>query len=113
MPGSRHWISFLCRARTSTGGIRTRRLEGGHGGFLRTGETASFIIAEDDVAPRWDVQSLFGQEHRFYKKDILRLEDMGEGEPLLSEQLRAARRGIQAGLLHGVPRQARHHGIGM
>lgn len=61
-----------------------------HGGFLPTGETASFIIAGDDVERRGDVLRLFGREHWFYRRDILRLEGAGEGEPLLSGQLRVS-----------------------
>lgn len=61
-----------------------------HGGFLPTGETASFIIAGDDTERRGDVLRLFGREHWFYRKDILRLEGAGEGEPLLSGQLRVS-----------------------
>ena len=59
-----------------------------HGGFLPTGETASFILAGEDVEKRKDVVRLFGREHWFYRMDILRLEGAGEGEPLLSGQLR-------------------------
>lgn len=61
-----------------------------HGGFLPTGETASFILARDDVERRKDVFYLFRREHWFYKKNILRLEGEGEGEPLLSGQLRVS-----------------------
>lgn len=61
-----------------------------HGGFLPTGETASFILAGEDVEKRKDVVRLFGREHWFYRKDILRLEGAGEGEPLLSGQLRVS-----------------------
>lgn len=61
-----------------------------HGGFLPTGETASFIIAGDDTERRGDVLRLFGREHWFYRKDILRLEGAGEDEPLLSGQLRVS-----------------------
>lgn len=61
-----------------------------HGGFLPTGETASFILAGEDVERRGDVLRLFGREHWFYRADILRLEGAGEGEPLLSGQLRVS-----------------------
>lgn len=61
-----------------------------HGGFLPTGETASFVLAGDDAERRGDVLRLFGREHWFYRKDILRLEGAGEGEPLLSGQLRVS-----------------------
>lgn len=61
-----------------------------HGGFLPTGETASFILAGEDVEKRKDVMRLFGREHWFNRMDILRLEGAGEGEPLLSGQLRVS-----------------------
>lgn len=59
-----------------------------HGGFLPTGETASFILAGDDVEKRKEVIRMFRQGHWLYSKNILRLEGAGEGEPLLSGQLR-------------------------
>ena len=61
-----------------------------HGGFLPTGETASFILAGDDVERRGDILRLFGRDHWLYGRDILRLEGAGEGEPLLSGQLRVS-----------------------
>lgn len=61
-----------------------------HGGFLPTGETASFILAGDDAEKRKDVVRLFGREHWFHRLNVLRLEGAGEGEPLLSGQLRAS-----------------------
>lgn len=59
-----------------------------HGGFLPTGETAAFIIAGDDVQKRKEVVSFFVKDHWFYQKNILRMEDAGDGEPFLSGQLR-------------------------
>lgn len=61
-----------------------------HGGFLPTGETASFILAGEDVEKRKGVVRLFAKSHWFYGKNILRLEDAGEGEPMLSSQLRVS-----------------------
>lgn len=61
-----------------------------HGGFLPTGETASFILAGEDVERRKEVGRLFGRDHRFYRNNILRLEGAGEGEPFLSGQLRVS-----------------------
>ena len=55
-----------------------------HGGFLPTGETAAFIIAADDIAKRKEVIKYFQKDHWFYTKNILRLEDSGDGEPFLS-----------------------------
>ena len=50
-----------------------------HGGFLPTGETASFIIAGEDVEKR-----------KLVVRNILRLEGANEGEPFLSGQLRVS-----------------------
>ena len=59
-----------------------------HGGFLPTGETASFILAGEDVERRKAVIRLFGRDHWFCRRNVLRLEGAGEGKPLLSGQLR-------------------------
>lgn len=60
-----------------------------HGGFLPTGETASFILAGEDVEKKKTVIRMFQHDHWFYTQNILRLEGAGEGEPFLSGQLRA------------------------
>lgn len=59
-----------------------------HGGFLPTGETASFIIAGEDMEKKKAVIHMFQRDHWFYTQNILRLEGAGEGEPFLSGQLR-------------------------
>lgn len=61
-----------------------------HGGFLPTGETASFIIAGEDVEKRKSVVGMFQKDHWFYGSNILRLEGANEGEPFLSGQLRVS-----------------------
>lgn len=58
-----------------------------HGGFLPTGETASFIIAGEDMEKKKEVIRMFQRDHWFYSVNILRLEGAGEGEPFLSGQL--------------------------
>lgn len=58
-----------------------------HGGFLPTGETASFIIAGEDMEKKKEVIRMFQRDHWFYSANILRLEGAGEGEPFLSGQL--------------------------
>ena len=60
-----------------------------HGGFLPTGETASFILAGEDVEKKKTVIRMFQRDHWFYTQNILRLEGAGEGEPFLSGQLQA------------------------
>lgn len=59
-----------------------------HGGFLPTGETASFIIAGEDMEKKKAVIHMFQRDHWFYTQNILRLEGADEGEPFLSGQLR-------------------------
>lgn len=59
-----------------------------HGGFLPTGETASFIIAGEDMEKKKTVIRMFQRDYWFYTKNILRLEGAGDGEPFLSGQLR-------------------------
>lgn len=59
-----------------------------HGGFLPTGETASFILAGDNMEKKKNVIRMFQKDHWFYIRNILRLEGAGEGEPFLSGQLR-------------------------
>lgn len=59
-----------------------------HGGFLPTGETASFILAGEDMEKKKAVIRMFQRDHWFHTRNILRLEGAGEGEPFLSGQLR-------------------------
>ncbi len=61
-----------------------------HGGFLPTGETALFIIVRDDFETRREVIALFDKSHWFYTQNILRLEGAGDGEPMMSGQLRVS-----------------------
>jgi hypothetical protein len=58
-----------------------------HGGFLPTGETASFILAGDDLAARFNLVRLFEGNHFFARHNILRLSSVAPGEPLLSGAL--------------------------
>lgn len=55
--------------------------------ILPTGETAQFILAGDDLEKRLEVQHLFSTEHWFYKKNILHLEEVPHGEPLMSGRI--------------------------
>lgn len=61
-----------------------------HGGFLPTGETAAFILAGENLEKRGEVVRLFAKDHWLWQENILRLEGNGEGEPLLSGQLRVS-----------------------
>lgn len=58
-----------------------------HNGFLPTGETAAFLLALNSGEKRKTVVNLLGQEHWYYKENILRLEGQGIGEPFLSGKL--------------------------
>lgn len=61
-----------------------------HGGFLPTGETASFIVAGENIDKRKMVVEYFRKDHWFSICNILRLEGAGDGEPFLSGQLRVS-----------------------
>ncbi len=58
-----------------------------HRGMLPTGETAQFIIAGTQTDERLMVQSLFDEPHFFYQNDIVWLEAVKEGEPLMSGRI--------------------------
>ena len=58
-----------------------------HRGLLPTGETAQFIIGGNDIVKRLEVQSLFEEKHFFYQNDIIWLEFVKEGEPLMSGRI--------------------------
>ncbi|MBK9983972.1 MAG: ATP-binding protein [Saprospiraceae bacterium] len=55
--------------------------------FLPTGETALFLLTDDNVDRRLQVQQFFGAEHLFWEKKILWLEDMQNGEPSMHGRL--------------------------
>ena len=52
-----------------------------HGGFLPTCETVFFVLAGTDLARRFEVQSLFGPDHFFQHRGVLRLVCDAPGEP--------------------------------
>lgn len=65
------------------GGIRGNN----HRGILPTGETAQFILAGNDIEKRLSVQELFDDKHLFFIQDILWLEQVREGEPVMSGRI--------------------------
>jgi AAA+ superfamily predicted ATPase len=65
------------------GGIRLDN----HRGMLPTGETIQYILAKNDVNNRLEIQQLFSPNHWFFKDQILVLEDVKEGEPLMSGRI--------------------------
>ncbi len=58
-----------------------------HRSMIPTGETAQFLIAGNDVEKRLKVQYIFRSDHWFAKKNILYLEGVKEGEPLMSGRI--------------------------
>jgi AAA+ superfamily predicted ATPase len=58
-----------------------------HRGLLATGETTQWILAGDDIEKRMAVQRMLSSEHWFYKKRILWLEPVRQGEPAMSGRL--------------------------
>jgi Cdc6-like AAA superfamily ATPase len=58
-----------------------------HGGFLPTGETASFILAAGDLDKRFELITLLGPDHGFAKQNILKLENNSRHEPFFSGAL--------------------------
>lgn len=58
-----------------------------HRGFLPTGETAVFILAGQNLERRFSILNAFDTDRVFYRQNILRLEEMEPGEPVLSGAL--------------------------
>ncbi|MDQ2751980.1 MAG: ATP-binding protein, partial [Bacteroidota bacterium] len=58
-----------------------------HRGLLPTGETAQFIIAGTDLKRRIEVQNLLLNKSKLTKQNIIELESVKEGEPLMSGRL--------------------------
>lgn len=65
------------------GGIRGKDFRG----FLPTGETALFLLGDDDFKKRLEVQQLFWPDHLFEKNKILWLDDQPHGEPVMSGKI--------------------------
>ena len=74
---------ILNRAYTEFGGLQGKT----HSGFVPTGETALFLIAADDLQIRLEYQQLFNRDHYFAQHNILKLESVDKGEPMVSGQL--------------------------
>ncbi|MFM9910417.1 MAG: ATP-binding protein, partial [Chitinophagaceae bacterium] len=65
------------------GGARGKNFRG----FLPTGETAVFLLAENDLMKRFEVQQVFSPDHLFAKNNIVRLEEVPPGEPAMSGKI--------------------------
>ncbi len=55
--------------------------------FLPTGETAAFLIAGGDLKKRLEVIALFGNQHTFDRRNILYLQEVEAGEPVLNGRI--------------------------
>ncbi len=58
-----------------------------HRGVLPTGETVQFILAGVDLEKRLEVQEMFREDSTFHKQSILWLENVRDGEPIMSGRL--------------------------
>jgi hypothetical protein len=58
-----------------------------HRDILPTGETAQFILAGYNIGRRFEVQRMLSGDHRFVKKQILWLDSVRNGEPVMSGRL--------------------------
>jgi hypothetical protein len=65
------------------GGVK----EGNHRGMLPTGETVLYLLAKENINYKLEIQQLFSPVHWFYKENILQLEEVKEGEPMMSGKL--------------------------
>lgn len=68
------------RGFTEFGGIKGQN----HGGFIPTGETAAFVLAVNDFEKRFELFSIFSDEHVFRKLNILQLQTPLGNEPFFS-----------------------------
>ncbi len=71
------------RGFTEFGGIKGQN----HGGFMPTGETASFILTDSDLEKRFLLITVFSEDHFFRKFKILDLIHSQSHEPFLSGML--------------------------
>ncbi|TDD95999.1 ATP-binding protein [Flavobacterium cellulosilyticum] len=65
------------------GGVKTEN----HRGLIPTGQTALYLLAKNEIVYRLQIQQLFSPEHWFFKKNILLIDEVKEGEPLMSGKL--------------------------
>lgn len=65
------------------GGVKGRN----HRGVLPTGETVLFVLAGADIGKRIEISKLFDESHCFARKNVLSLENPGDGEPRMSGRL--------------------------
>ncbi|HPF10759.1 MAG TPA: ATP-binding protein [Flavobacteriaceae bacterium] len=58
-----------------------------HRGILPTGETVQFLLAGNNLNERIACNFYFEEDHLFYTKELLYLDSVPEGEPLMSGKL--------------------------
>jgi AAA+ superfamily predicted ATPase len=58
-----------------------------HRSMLPTGETVQFVLAGVKVEERLQVHQYFAEDHFFYRRNILWLEPVREGEPVMSGRI--------------------------
>jgi hypothetical protein len=75
--------STFNRGFTEFGGVKGVN----HGGFLPTGETLMFILANSTFSERFHIQELFDGDHLFARLNIINLETAPPGEPFLSGKI--------------------------
>lgn len=59
-----------------------------HSGFIPTGETAVFLFAGDDLEKRFLLLKTFERSHPLTREQVLWLDDVQPGEPMLKGRLR-------------------------
>ncbi|MBB4804828.1 AAA+ superfamily predicted ATPase [Chryseobacterium defluvii] len=65
------------------GGVRLEN----HRGMLPTGETTQYVLARENIEARLKIQQLFEASHWFFKEQIITIDSVKEGEPLMSGRL--------------------------
>lgn len=65
------------------GGVKGKN----HRGIIPTGETVLYILAGKDIKKRFEISRLFDAGHFFARRNVLYLENPGDGEPLMSGRL--------------------------
>jgi len=68
------------RAFTEFGGAKAQA----HTGFMPTGETAAFILCDNNLENRFYLLKIFSEDHFFRKSNILKLIQANNDEPFLS-----------------------------
>lgn len=75
--------AFLSEKHNEYGGVKGTN----HKGFLPTGQTAFFLLSENNHQLKSPLMQMLSAEHKFHKANILALESAPKGEPELSGAL--------------------------